>query len=114
MEVAFDAVKAASCPHHFLGVTKNGLAAITKTKGNQHCHVILRGGRKGPNFDKESVLAVMEIGKKKKAVEKLMIDVSHGNSRKDYRNQPSALSEIVRCIDSTLLYRPASDIPFNA
>ena len=53
--VAVDAMKAASNPHAFMGVTENGLAAIVKTRGNQDVHVILRGGSRGTNYDHESV-----------------------------------------------------------
>lgn len=81
--VAVDAVQAASHPHHFMGVTKQGVAAITTTKGNENCFIILRGGKKGTNYDAESVAEC------KKATESmLMVDCSHGNSNKDYRNQP--------------------------
>lgn len=84
--VAVDAVQAASHPHHFMGVTKHGVAAITTTKGNDNCFIILRGGKKGTNYDAESVAEA-----KKQLVpgsNGLMIDYSHGNSNKDFRNQP--------------------------
>lgn len=55
--VAVDAMRAASAPHAFMGVTEQGLAAIVKTRGNQDVHVILRGGTKGTNYDAESVQA---------------------------------------------------------
>jgi len=71
-----------------MGVTKQGLAAITRTKGNEHCFVILRGGTKGTNFDKESVQAAKKVLQDKKQKEAIMIDCSHGNSSKDHRNQP--------------------------
>lgn len=83
--VAVDAVQAASHPHHFMGVTKHGVAAITTTKGNEHCFVILRGGKKGTNYDPASV-AEAKAQLPEKGV--LMIDYSHGNSNKDFRNQP--------------------------
>src|SRR5207248_11371368 len=55
LDVAIDALKAVKHPHHFLSVTKPGVAAITKTSGNEDGFVILRGGSKGTNFDAESV-----------------------------------------------------------
>jgi 3-deoxy-7-phosphoheptulonate synthase len=61
-----------------MGVTKQGLAAITRTKGNEHCFVILRGGTKGTNFDKESVQAAKKVLQDKKQKEAIMIDCSHG------------------------------------
>lgn len=84
--VAVDAVQAASHSHHFMGVTKHGVAAITTTRGNDNCFVILRGGKGGTNYDAKSVAEA-----KKQLPEGsngLMIDYSHGNSNKDFRNQP--------------------------
>ncbi|EDO19433.1 hypothetical protein Kpol_1002p80 [Vanderwaltozyma polyspora DSM 70294] len=86
LEVAVDACKAASHSHHFMGVTKHGLAAITTTKGNEHCFVILRGGKKGTNYDAKSVAEAK--AQLPEGSNGLMIDFSHGNSNKDFRNQP--------------------------
>ncbi|KAF2086746.1 phospho-2-dehydro-3-deoxyheptonate aldolase, tyrosine-inhibited [Saccharata proteae CBS 121410] len=86
--VAVDAIGSAASKHHFMGVTKQGLAAITRTSGNEHCFVILRGGTKGTNFDKESVKAARAALKAKGQKEVMMIDCSHGNSQKNHRNQP--------------------------
>jgi len=95
-DVAVDAVKAAAASHHFMGVTKQGLAAITTTKGNENCFVILRGSNKGTNYDEASVADV----KKKLSGTSIpvMVDCSHGNSSKDYRNQPKVLAEVSRQI----------------
>jgi len=76
--VAIDAIGAAAAKHHFMGVTKQGLAAITRTAGNKDCFVILRGGTKGTNFDPESVKGAREALKSKKQNEVMMIDCSHG------------------------------------
>ncbi|MCJ1464827.1 3-deoxy-7-phosphoheptulonate synthase [Pseudocyphellaria aurata] len=94
LNVAIDAVGSASSKHHFMGVTKQGLAAITRTSGNEHGFVILRGGTKGTNFDKESIKATREALKKKNHAEVMMIDCSHGNSNKDHRNQPKVAQVI--------------------
>ncbi|ODV96808.1 hypothetical protein PACTADRAFT_48618 [Pachysolen tannophilus NRRL Y-2460] len=96
LDVAVDAVMAASNGHHFMGVTKHGLAAITTTKGNENCFVILRGGKKGTNYDEESVKEAKS--KLPKTANGLMIDCSHGNSSKDYRNQPKVSKEVSRQI----------------
>ncbi|KAI9700868.1 MAG: 3-deoxy-7-phosphoheptulonate synthase [Candelina mexicana] len=88
LTVAIDAVGAAAAKHSFMGVTKQGLAAITRTSGNEHGFVILRGGTNGTNFDKGSVKATREALRKKGQREVMMIDCSHGNSNKDHRNQP--------------------------
>lgn len=94
LAVAVDACLSASCPHHFMGVTKQGLAAITRTTGNEHCFVILRGGSKGPNYDAESIRVAKEALKKKGQREVLMVDCSHGNSLKNHRNQPKVCENI--------------------
>lgn len=88
LSVAIDAVGAAAAKHHFMGVTKQGLAAITKTSGNEDGFVILRGGSKGTNYDAESVKAAREALRKKGQREVMMIDCSHGNSKKNHKNQP--------------------------
>ncbi|KAL8660134.1 MAG: hypothetical protein Q9202_006790 [Teloschistes flavicans] len=94
MGVAIDAVGAAAAPHHFMGVTKQGLAAITKTSGNEHGFVILRGGGGKTNYDAESVKSTKEALRKKGLQEVMMIDCSHGNSQKLHSNQPI----VARCI----------------
>ena len=76
--VAIDAIGAAASKHHFMGVTKQGLAAITRTSGNEHGFVILRGGTRGPNFDKESVQAAKKTLQDKGQNQAIMIDCSHG------------------------------------
>lgn len=92
--VAVDAIGSAAAKHHFMGVTKQGLAAITRTTGNGDCFVVLRGGTNGTNYDKDSVKAARESLKKKDQEEVLMIDCSHGNSLKDHRNQPKVAQAI--------------------
>ncbi|KAF2865994.1 phospho-2-dehydro-3-deoxyheptonate aldolase-like protein [Massariosphaeria phaeospora] len=94
LSVSVDAIGAAAAKHHFMGVTKQGLAAITRTAGNEHCFVVLRGGSKGTNFDKESIKAAREALRKKGLAEVMMVDCSHGNSSKNHRNQPLVAQDI--------------------
>src|SRR6266581_719893 len=101
VQIAIDAVRAAIHPHQFLGVTEQGLCAIVATRGNPDCHVILRGGASGPNYDAVSVqktaAALVDAG----LPPRLMVDTSHGNSDKDYRRQPVAapvLAELARAV----------------
>ncbi|RMZ76670.1 hypothetical protein DV738_g4817, partial [Chaetothyriales sp. CBS 135597] len=94
LSVAIDAVGAAAAKHYFMGVTKQGLAAITRTSGNEDGFVILRGGSKGTNYDAESVAAAREALRKKGQREVMMIDCSHGNSKKDHRNQPGVAKTV--------------------
>lgn len=88
IKIALDAIKAAANSHHFLSVKKSGTTAIVKTRGNDCCHVILRGSSSGPNFDEESVDAVVKMLEEDGLRPYLMVDCSHGNSQKDHRNQP--------------------------
>jgi 3-deoxy-7-phosphoheptulonate synthase len=94
VQIALDAVGAARHPHSFLGVTEQGLAGIVTTKGNPDCHVILRGGNAGPNYDAKSVKETLEGLRKASLPPRIMIDASHANSGKDYRNQPKVASEV--------------------
>jgi len=86
VRIAVDAILAARQKHHFLSVHKSGQVAIVETRGNDDCHVILRGGAK-PNYDAASVEAacgeLIEAG----LAPRVMIDCSHANSRKDFRRQ---------------------------
>jgi 3-deoxy-7-phosphoheptulonate synthase len=81
IQVAVDAIKSASQPHHFLSVTKQGHSAIFQTTGNEDCHVILRGGRH-PNYDMFSVDDASELLSGAGLPVRIMIDASHANSRK--------------------------------
>jgi 3-deoxy-7-phosphoheptulonate synthase len=87
VDIALDAIVSASHPHHFLGVTKQGLAAITKTEGNDLCHIILRGSKQGPNYTHEYVSQVRSALNKAQLKPKIMVDCSHGNSSKKHKNQ---------------------------
>jgi 3-deoxy-7-phosphoheptulonate synthase len=78
LTVAIDAIGSAAAKHHFMGVTKQGLAAITRTNGNEHGFVILRGGTRGTNFDAESVKLTKDTLTKKGQKQAIMIDCSHG------------------------------------
>ena len=81
IQVAVDAIKSASQPHHFLSVTKQGHSAIFQTAGNEDCHIILRGG-KHPNYDMFSVDDASAMLNKAGLASRIMIDASHANSRK--------------------------------
>ena len=94
VQIAIDAVRSAAHPHSFLGVTEQGLAAIVATRGNPDCHVILRGGESGPNYDAVSVQKVASALRAAGVGPRLMIDTSHGNSGKDHRRQPTVSRDI--------------------
>ncbi len=84
--IAVDAIRAASHPHHFLSLTKGGHSAIFSTRGNEDCHVILRGGSE-PNYDAESVGQACAALERAGLPSRVMIDFSHGNSRKQPERQ---------------------------
>jgi 3-deoxy-7-phosphoheptulonate synthase len=87
IQIAIDAIRAALHPHHFLGVTKQGIAAVVATKGNDACHVILRGSLTRPNYGPESIQSTAKALEKAHINTRIMVDCSHGNSNKDYRRQ---------------------------
>ncbi len=93
VKIAVDALLAASQKHHFLSVHKSGQVAIVETRGNEDCHIILRGG-KAPNYDAASVQAACEELKKAKLPERLMIDCSHANASKKYEKQVDVARDI--------------------
>ena len=99
VRIAVDAVRAASQPHHFLAVTKQGRSAIAATAGNPDCHVILRGGHV-PNYDAPSVEAVCRETLAAGLTTRLMIDASHGNSGKRPERQPLVIEDIAAQIEA--------------
>jgi len=86
VRIAAEAIRAAQQPHHFLSVTKGGHSAIVSTKGNDDCHIILRGG-KAPNYDAASVDAACKELAKNDLAQRLMIDASHANASKQHERQ---------------------------
>ena len=92
--IAVDAISASRYPHQFLSVTKQGLAAIVETRGNEHTHLILRGGGGKPNYDAKSVEAAGSALKEAGLGQGLMVDCSHGNSGKDPRRQPLVAADL--------------------
>jgi 3-deoxy-7-phosphoheptulonate synthase len=94
VQIAVDAIRAASHPHQFLSVTKQGLAAIVVTRGNDACHLILRGGHRRPNYHSEDVEAAGRALGRAGLPTRLMVDCSHGNSGKDARRQPAVARDV--------------------
>ena len=94
IQLALDAIGAANQPHHFLSVTKQGVSAIVTTSGNKACHIILRGGSDGPNYERAQVAEVEFCLKEQELPPYVMVDCSHGNSRKDFRNQPLVAKDL--------------------
>ena len=93
VQVAADAVLAASHPHSFMGMTKMGVTAIFETRGNPDGHIILRGGRV-PNHDAASVEAACAVLRKAGLPELVMVDCSHANSLKQPRRQIDVAADL--------------------
>jgi 3-deoxy-7-phosphoheptulonate synthase len=94
IDVAVNAMRSAMTPHRFLGIDEDGRVAMVTTRGNPYGHVILRGGEE-PNYDAASVDAAVQKLKGSGLRTKVVIDCSHGNSRKEYRNQPIAFRDVL-------------------
>jgi len=88
IQVAVDACRASAAAHTFFGVTPFGAAAVVTTAGNPDTHVILRGGRAGPNYEASHVAKALDLVASAGLPRRLMVDASHGNSDKDHRRQP--------------------------
>lgn len=97
IKVAVDALLAAQASHAFIGMTKFGQSAIFETRGNQDCHIILRGG-KTPNFGADSVDAAASLLQKSGLRPQLMIDVSHANSDKQHQRQIDVVADVAQQI----------------
>lgn len=100
VKIALDAIGAAEAPHHFLSVTKFGHSAIVSTKGNPDCHIILRGGDTGTNYDAESVAKVCADIAKSGRRPHVMVDFSHANSQKQFKRQLVVCDDVCQQIAS--------------
>jgi 3-deoxy-7-phosphoheptulonate synthase len=98
VSVAEDGILSARNAHHFLSVTKQGVAAIVSTRGNNDCHVILRGGRTGPNYSADKVAAVVASLERRGMAPRLMVDCSHANSDKDHLKQLVVAEDVAKQI----------------
>jgi len=94
IQIAIDAIGAARNPHHFLSVTKQSTAAIVSTRGNDTCHLIMRGSTSGPNYDSNSLNAASNDLRKAGLCDRIMIDCSHGNSFKNHLLQPKVVENL--------------------
>jgi 3-deoxy-7-phosphoheptulonate synthase len=94
IDVAINALLSARQPHRFLGVNNDGRASIVTTTGNPDGHIVLRGGKQGPNYDHAHVEAIANRLRDRQLAPYMMIDCSHDNSGQDYKNQPIVLQDI--------------------
>ena len=94
VQVAVDACRASGASHTFFGVTPAGAAAVVTTAGNSDTHVILRGGRSGPNYSASHVAKALDLVSAVGLPRRVMVDASHGNSGKDYARQPAVAESL--------------------
>ena len=96
LEVAVNAMKAAKAEHCFLGIDNDGKTCIVNTVGNDMGHLILRGGRPGPNYDEASLTEASRMLSDAKLPPRFVVDCSHANSNKDYTQQPLVWNDVIR------------------
>ena len=99
VQVAVDAIKSAQNSHIFLSVTKEGRSAVFSSSGNEDCHIILRGG-KNPNYDSKNINITADLLTQSGLKESIMVDMSHGNSKKMHKNQIEVCNDICNQISS--------------
>lgn len=104
IKIAIDAIKSGKNCHTFLGINEDGNASIIKTNGNDNCHIILRGGNGKTNYDEESIISTYEEMEKNGVKPNIIVDCSHGNSNKDYRNQPKVVRNIIEQLKKSRKY----------
>lgn len=95
LQVAIDAMIAGRTPHAFLGIDGDGHTCIVNTRGNPWGHLILRGGRSGPNYSPDQLQTASEKLSAVGLSPRMLVDCSHANSNKDYRNQPTVWRDVI-------------------
>jgi len=96
LQTALNALRSSAEPHHFLGIDHDGRSAVITTTGNRDAHLVLRGGLTGPNYKEVQVRAASEALTALGLCSRVMIDCSHDNSLKDYRQQPEVCTDVAR------------------
>jgi 3-deoxy-7-phosphoheptulonate synthase len=94
ISTAVDAIRAAAVPHVFPGIDVSGTPAILHTRGNADCHLVLRGGRGGPNYGAQDVAGALDLLRAAGLPERLIVDASHDNSGKDHTRQPVVAQDV--------------------
>ncbi|WP_095143321.1 MULTISPECIES: 3-deoxy-7-phosphoheptulonate synthase [unclassified Pseudomonas] len=93
--VATDAMRSAAHPHRHFGVDSQGHPAIIQTQGNPDTHLVLRGGHRGPNYDRQNVAHLQADLQTLKMASRIMVDCSHANSGKDPLRQPVVFNDVL-------------------
>jgi len=100
LQVAIDAIRSARHPHWFPSLTHEGVPAIMGTSGNEHGHLVLRGGSSGPNFSAPHIRAAAKLLAENQLPPFFMVDCSHANSGKDAARQPAVVADLAAQIAS--------------
>lgn len=100
ISVAVDAILTAKSCHSFLGISNDGRTGVFSTKGNHFCHVVLRGSSQTPNYGSENVAYTVELMRKQNLIPSIVVDCSHGNSRKDPLKQEAVLKDVAEQISA--------------
>ncbi len=95
---AVDAIEASSSAHSFMGIDGNGKVIIAETSGNKFCHLVMRGGTSGANYSSQYVASAKVLLQKAGIRTGIIIDCSHANSNKDYRQQRKAFLDVTEQI----------------
>ena len=88
IDIAIKGALSARSSHSMIEINSSGKANIVITQGNQHSHIVLRGGCSGSNYDKQTIVKTANLLKKHSLPPNILIDCSHDNSNKQYENQP--------------------------
>jgi 3-deoxy-7-phosphoheptulonate synthase len=96
IQAAVNAIKAATQPQTFLGINEQGVASAVTTRGNPSCHIILRGGDAGPNYDAKCISAAEALLAKNGLPAAVMVDASHGNCCKDHTKMADVFNNILQ------------------
>ena len=95
LQIAIDAMVAARSPHSFLGIDSEGRTSVIQTRGNKHGHIILRGGKTGPNYDPQTLVQTSAALRNAKLCPGIMVDCSHANAAKKYQNQERVWRNVI-------------------
>lgn len=98
LDTCVNAMQSASAPHSFLGIDSEGRTAITHSTGNPYSHVVLRGGRNGPNYDSVNIALTEQALEKAGLPHNIVVDCSHANSNKNPQLQPLVMDNCIRQI----------------
>ena len=94
-DTAADGIMAARNQHSYVGTGPDGHVCVLRTDGNPDGHLVLRGGKSGPNYDSDSISSAREVLAKGDLDQLLVVDCSHGNSNKDHERQPFVFENVV-------------------